>query len=89
VPEQNSSSVFAVLCDSSSPQRPPAFYSHSRRFESGAWRVFFTTMGEASKALAAFIDNIPASKLKGIRHDEGTIYCDKNFRLDMQSVRRP
>lgn len=43
-------------------------------------------MGKNGKAMRAFIDDFPSSKLGGgFRH--GTIYTDhKNFRLDNQGV---
>ncbi|CUS06866.1 unnamed protein product [Tuber aestivum] len=43
-------------------------------------------MGKASKALQAFIDNIPDSKLTGFPEGAGTIYTDQDFRLDMQGA---
>ena len=43
-------------------------------------------MGKATKALSAFIDNIPDNKLEGIPEGAGTIYKDQDFRLDNQGV---
>ncbi|KDR72736.1 hypothetical protein GALMADRAFT_101921 [Galerina marginata CBS 339.88] len=43
-------------------------------------------MGKAKKALEAFIDKIPASKLTGFSTSPGTIYSDDDFRLDMQKI---
>jgi hypothetical protein len=44
-------------------------------------------MGKATKALKDLITSIPPEKLEGLTHNNGTIYDDINFRLDMQSVR--
>ena len=43
-------------------------------------------MGRASKALAAFIEDIPDLKLSGFSAQAGTIHSDDDFRLDMQGV---
>jgi hypothetical protein len=43
-------------------------------------------MGQATDALKDFIDTIPDAKLQGLRHQNGTIHQDGDFRLDMQSV---
>lgn len=43
-------------------------------------------MGRGSKALAAFIDSIPDSKLKALPKTGGTIHKTVDFRLDMQGV---
>lgn len=43
-------------------------------------------MGKASKALIAFIEDIPDLKLSGFSEAAGTIHSDDNFRLDMQGV---
>ncbi|CAZ82270.1 unnamed protein product [Tuber melanosporum] len=41
-------------------------------------------MGKANKALRDFINDIPDSKLTGFPESGGTIYSDRDFRLDMQ-----
>ncbi|KAG0633584.1 hypothetical protein HOY80DRAFT_929857 [Tuber brumale] len=41
-------------------------------------------MGKGSKALRAFINDIPDSKLTGFTESAGTIHFDQDFRLDMQ-----
>lgn len=43
-------------------------------------------MGKAISAVETFIDNIPDEKLEGFSKKVGTIYSDKDFRLDMQGV---
>ncbi|VDB91477.1 unnamed protein product [Peniophora sp. CBMAI 1063] len=43
-------------------------------------------MGRASKALDEFIESIPDSKLKPTSTNAGTLYKDKDFRLDMQGM---
>lgn len=43
-------------------------------------------MGKATKALEAFIANIPAAKLTNFSSSIGTIYTDQDFRLDMQKM---
>ena len=44
-------------------------------------------MGKANKALFDFIDDIPDEKLTGDFGGEGgTIYSDRDFRLDMQGM---
>jgi len=45
-------------------------------------------MGKATKALKAFIDDIPDSDLEALPTSGGTIYSDDDFRLDMQGVRK-
>lgn len=44
-------------------------------------------MGKATKALKAFIEDIPDAKLTGFPTVGGTIYKTTEFRLDMQGVR--
>ncbi|KAM6503280.1 hypothetical protein JOM56_000223 [Amanita muscaria] len=43
-------------------------------------------MGKAKKALIAFIDAIPESKLTGFPSSAGTIWNTTEFRLDMQGM---
>lgn len=43
-------------------------------------------MGKATKALKAFIDEIPDSVLEALPTTGGTIHTDDDFRLDMQGV---
>ncbi|KAF8523422.1 hypothetical protein JB92DRAFT_2705083 [Gautieria morchelliformis] len=43
-------------------------------------------MGKATKALKAFIDGVPDSKLTGLPMTATKLYTDTNFRLDMQGV---
>jgi len=43
-------------------------------------------MGKATKALNAFIDEIPDSVLEALPTAPGTMYDDDDFRLDMQGV---
>ena len=43
------------------------------------------SVGKGSKALLAFINGIPDSKLKGIAESPHTIYQDTDFRLDMHT----
>jgi hypothetical protein len=38
------------------------------------------------KALKAFIDEIPESKLENFPSNAGTLFTDDNFRLDLQGV---
>jgi len=40
------------------------------------------------KALKAFIEEIPASKLENFPSAPGTLYTDDDFRLDLQGVSR-
>ena len=40
------------------------------------------------KALKAFIEDIPASKLEHFPAAPGTLYNDDDFRLDLQGVSR-
>lgn len=44
-------------------------------------------MGKNTKHVKQFIEDIPDAKLQGITTNGGTIFKDKNFRLDMQGVR--
>ncbi|KAI1177569.1 hypothetical protein F4777DRAFT_541438 [Nemania sp. FL0916] len=43
-------------------------------------------MGKANKALRAFIDGIPNSKLESLSTNPGKIHSDDDFRLDMQGM---
>ncbi|KAF2768103.1 hypothetical protein EJ03DRAFT_274905 [Teratosphaeria nubilosa] len=43
-------------------------------------------MGKAQKALKAFIEGIPESKLTNLTKSIGTLYKDDDFRLDMQGM---
>lgn len=45
--------------------------------------------GKAHKALEAFINEFPDSKLSGLPTQGGKIYTDTDFRLDMQEVCEP
>jgi hypothetical protein len=40
------------------------------------------------KALKAFIEEIPESKLENFPSNPGTLYDDDDFRLDLQGVSR-
>jgi hypothetical protein len=40
------------------------------------------------KALKAFIEEIPASKLENFPAAPGTLFTDNDFRLDLQGVSR-
>lgn len=43
-------------------------------------------MGKNTKSCKAFIESISDSKLTGFPKNGGTIYKDRDFRLDMQGV---
>jgi hypothetical protein len=45
------------------------------------------TMGKNTKTAKAFIESIPDSKFSGFPSSGGTIYTDRDYRLDMQGVR--
>lgn len=44
-------------------------------------------MGKNTKTAKAFIESIPDSKFSGFPSSGGTIYTDRDYRLDMQGVR--
>jgi hypothetical protein len=44
-------------------------------------------MGKNTKTAKQFIESIPDSKFSGFPGSGGTIYTDRDYRLDMQGVR--
>ncbi|KAK0612609.1 hypothetical protein B0T17DRAFT_620765 [Bombardia bombarda] len=43
-------------------------------------------MPKPTKRIEEFIDDIPDYKLEGLRDTPGTIYCNIDFRVDMQGL---